>query len=94
MQNPFDAATAEAELQETFSQVESYRRAGLLEIPHAEPVVAHLDSQQGPDLDALLPVSATWANVLDAARGRAEAVISREGTFRTTTEIGVFVCRP
>ena len=75
------------------SQVESYVRPGLLEIPDADPVVAHLDSQQGPDLDALLPSSATWEDVLDVARGEATAVIQAEQVFRVPTKIAGFVCR-
>jgi SAM-dependent methyltransferase len=94
LKNPFDSRTAQAELPMSFSQVESYVRPGLLEIPDAEPVVAHLDSQQGPDLDALVPPSATWGDVLDVARAEATAVIQAEEVFRVTTEIAGFVCRP
>ncbi len=94
LKNPFDTSKAAVELPLAFSQVASYIREGLLEIPDAEPVVAHLDSQQGPDLDALLPASATWEDVLDVARTKAAAVIASDRVFRVTTEIGAFVCRP
>jgi len=94
LENPFDAATAQAELPMSFSQVESYMRPGLLEIPDPDPVVAYLDSQQGPDLDALLPSSAAWEDVLDVARAEATSVIRAERAFRVTTEIAAFVCRP
>jgi hypothetical protein len=82
------------ELPLTFSAVECYVKPGVLEIREAEPVVAHVDSQQGPDLDALLPSSASWDDVLEAARTQATAVIGADGVFRVTTEIAAFVCRP
>jgi SAM-dependent methyltransferase len=94
LENPFDSGRAAVELPLTFSTVESYAKPGLLEIPEVGPVVAHVDSQQGPDLDALLPPLATWDDVLEAARRQAAAVISAEGAFRVTTEIAAFVCRP
>jgi hypothetical protein len=40
LKNPFDSATAQSELPTCFSQVESYVRPGLLEIPDVDPVVA------------------------------------------------------
>jgi hypothetical protein len=90
---PNDVATADGELRSTFSQVESCVRRGVLDIPEPHPVVAHLDSQ-GPDLDALLPPSRTWADVLAVALHKASAAIEAEQVFRVTTEIAAFVCRP
>lgn len=94
LKNPFDSGQALVELPLTFSAVECYVKPGVLEIPEAEPVVAHVDSQQGPDLDALLPSSASWDDVLEAARTQGTAVIGADGVFRVTTEIAAFVCRP
>lgn len=94
LKKPFDSETAKAELPISFSHVESYVRPGLLEIPDVDAVVAHLDSQQGPDLDALVPSSATWEDVLDVARADATALIQAEGVFQVTTEIAGFVCQP
>jgi SAM-dependent methyltransferase len=94
LDNPFDIAAAREHLHVTFSHVEHYVARGLLEIPEPAPVVAYLDSQQGPDLDALLPVSATWADVLEAAATRAAGVIEAKGVFEARTEVGAFVCRP
>jgi hypothetical protein len=91
---PNDVATADGELRSTSSQVESWARRGVLDIPEPHPVVAHLDSQQGPDLDALLPPSRTWADVLAVALHKASAAIEAEQVFRVTTEIAAFVCRP
>ena len=94
LKNPFDVDTAVQELQANFSHVESYVRTGLLEIPQVDPVVAYLDSQQGPDLDELLPARVAWSDVLNAARRRAEAVIADRHAFTTPIEVGAFVCRP
>lgn len=94
LRNPFDAERAAVELPATFSSVESFVSTGVLEIPGADHVVAHLDSQQGPDLDALLPPTVTWGDVLAVVRAKANGAIEAEGPFRVTTEIGAFVCRP
>lgn len=93
LSNPFDAAQAAAELPETFSSVESYIRMGHLEITEVDPIVAWVDTQQDPDLDALVPPTATWDDVLNTARSKAAATIAEHGNFDVTTEVAVFVCR-
>jgi len=42
----------------------------------------------------VVPVSATWADVLEAAGTRAAGVIEAEGVFEARTAVGAFVCRP
>jgi SAM-dependent methyltransferase len=94
LSNPFDARQAAAELPEVFSSVESYLRPDQLQITEVEPTVAWVDTQQGPDLDSLLPPSASWNDVLDTARQKAAAAIAEHGNFHVTTEVAVFLCRP
>ncbi len=94
LQNPFNTNHAAEELPLTFGRVESFLRAGLLEVPAVDPVVAHVDSQQGPDLDAFVPPSARWEDVLQVAGRKVAEIIQAEGAFRVTTEVGAFVCRP
>ena len=94
LSNPFDAEQAAVELPESFSSVESYVRNGHLEITEDDPIVAWVDTQQDPDLDALVPPSATWDDVLETARTKAAATIANHGAFHVTTEVATFVCRP
>lgn len=94
LSNPFDATQAAVELPETFSTVESYVRMGHLEITDLDPVVAWVDTQQDPDLDALVLPDGTWDDVLNSARDSAAASIEERGMFDVTTEVAVFVCRP
>lgn len=94
LSNPFDAAQAMVELPESFSTVESYVRLGHLEITVVDPIVAWADSQQDPDLDALVPLGAVWEDVLNSVRNTAAARIEGHGVFDVTTEVAVFVCRP
>jgi SAM-dependent methyltransferase len=93
LSNPFDADQAAAELPGSFSSVDSYVRTGYLEITEVDPIVAWVDSQQGPDFDALIAPSATWDDVLNAARSKAAATIARQGHLHVTTEVAAFVCR-
>ncbi len=94
LSNPFDAAQAAVELPESFSSVESYVRNGHLEITEDDAIVAWVDTQQDPDLDALVPPSAAWDDVLETARTIAAATIAKHGAFHVTTEVATFVCRP
>ena len=94
LSNPFDAGQAAAELPGTFSTVESYVRMGHLEITEVDPIVAWVDTQQDPDLDALVPPNTTWDDVLNITRRMCAATIAEHGNFHVTTEVAVFVCRP
>lgn len=94
LSNPFDAAQATVELPDAFSTVESYVRLGHLEITDAGPIVAWADSQQDPELDALVPAGAAWEDVLNSVRDTAAGRIEEHGMFDVTTEVAVFVCRP
>lgn len=94
LSNPFDAAQATVELPDAFSTVESYVRLGHLEITDADPIVAWADSQQDPELDALVPAGAAWEDVLNSVRDTAAGRIEEHGMFDVTTEVAVFVCRP
>ena len=94
LSNPFDADQAAVELPEAFSRVDSYVRVGHLEITEVDPIVAWVDTQQDPDLDTLVPASAAWDDVLNAARRRASGTITENGNFHVGTEVAVFVCRP
>ena len=93
LSNPFDADQAAAELPDSFSSVESYVRTGYLEITEVDPIVAWVDTQQGPDLDALIAPSATWDDVLNTARSEAAATIARQENLHVTTEVAALVCR-
>lgn len=76
LSNPFDADQAAVELPEAFSRVDSYVRVGHLEITEVDPIVAWVDTQQDPDLDTIVPASAAWDDVLNAARRRASGTIT------------------
>ncbi|HSH58126.1 MAG TPA: class I SAM-dependent methyltransferase [Acidimicrobiales bacterium] len=92
-ENTFSLGAAPRLLGEYFTTVELEVTSNLLEIPVVEPVVDYLDSQQGPDLDALLPSATSWSDVLESARRRAGAVIAERGVFTAKTEVGGLLCR-
>ncbi len=92
-ENTFSLGAAPSLLGEYFTTVELEVTSNLLEILVMEPVVDYLDSQQGPDLDALLPSATSWSDVLESARRRAGAVIAERGVFMAKTEVGGLLCR-
>ncbi len=86
----FDLSNAPDELARRFD-VKVVPYGGLLAVPESAPVVAYIASARtfvGIDDDDL------WAQFLDAAAARIDALIEAEGAFRITTSAAVLVCHP
>jgi hypothetical protein len=74
-----------------FEHVERRDASSELLIPHADPVLAYVESTRSIT-EPMLPDGATW-NVLTTEIGRRTAtIIAEQGAFRVRTHTGVFVC--
>ncbi len=87
----FTTQTGAALLSREFSSVELRTFDVPLSIPSAQPVVAYVASIREPTL-AYIGEPLDFDAVLDDIAVRVEQVIQAEGSFRTATHMGVFVC--
>lgn len=87
----FTTQTGTALLSREFSSVELRTFDVPLSIPSAQPVVAYVASIREPTL-AYIGEPLDFDAVLDDIAVRVEQVIQAEGSFRTATHMGVFVC--
>jgi hypothetical protein len=63
-----------------------------LSIPSAQPVITYINSVREPVL-ASVGEPLDFDAVLDDIAMKVDQVIQAQGSFRTTTRMGVFVCR-
>lgn len=75
-----------------FAEVTLHGHEVPLAFPGPEPVVAYIDSVREPTL-AHIGEPLDFDAVLDDIAARVERVVAVEGAFRTTSRMGVFVCR-
>jgi len=81
-----------AMLEAAFERVERRDALGELLIPHADPILAYLESTRSI-AEPMLPDGATWNALTTEIGGRVAAAISEHGVFRVQTHTAVFVCR-
>jgi ubiquinone/menaquinone biosynthesis C-methylase UbiE len=88
----FTTQTGAALLGREFSSVTLRTLDVPLSIPSAEPVLAYVDSIREPVL-AQIGGPLDFDVVLAGIAARVDEVIQAQGSFRTTTHMGVFICR-
>jgi SAM-dependent methyltransferase len=89
----FNVESAPSALESRFDIVEREERTSEIVIPHVEPVVDYVDSMQSL-YDAWIAPGETWDDVMDRVRADVASTIDRDGSWRTSTHVGYFVCRP
>jgi hypothetical protein len=62
-----------------------------LSIPAAQPVISYVDSIREPIL-AWIGEPLDFDAVLSDIAAKVEQVIQAQGSFRTSTQMGVFIC--
>jgi hypothetical protein len=87
----FTTQTGAAILSHEFSRVTLQTLDRSLSIPTAQPVITYVDSLREPIL-AWIDAPVDFDAVLSDMTRRLEQVIQAEGTFRTASQMGVFVC--
>jgi SAM-dependent methyltransferase len=89
----FTTQTGTPLLSREFSSVTLRTHDVPLSIPSAQPVIAYLASIREPSL-AWIGEPLDFDAALDDVALKVEQVIQAQGSFRTTTHMGVFTCRP
>jgi ubiquinone/menaquinone biosynthesis C-methylase UbiE len=88
----FTTQSGAAMLSQEFSDVTLRTFEVPLSIPAADPVIAYIASMREPAL-AWIGEPLDFDAVLDDVAADVEQVIQAQGTFRATTQMGVFICR-
>jgi SAM-dependent methyltransferase len=88
----FTTQTGAPLLSREFSSVALRARDVPLSIPSAQPVVAYVNSMREP-IATHIGEPLDFDAVLDDVTGRVEEVIQARGSFRTSSRMGVFICR-
>lgn len=88
----FSTHTGTAMLSREFSSVTLRTYELALSIPGAQPVIAYVDSIREPTL-ALIGEPLDFDAVLGDITVKVQQVIDAHGSFRATSQSGVFVCR-
>ena len=88
----FTTQTGADMLSREFSSVTLHTHDVPLSIPSAQPVIAYAGSVREPVL-ARIGDQLDFDAVLADIAGKVEQVIQAEGSFRTTSRSGVFICR-
>jgi hypothetical protein len=79
-------------LASAFEHVERRDASSELLIPHADPVLAYVESTRSIT-EPMLPDGATWHAFTTEIGRRLAATLAEQGVFRVRTHTGVFVCR-
>jgi hypothetical protein len=88
----FTTQTGTGILSQEFSSVTLRTLDVPLSIPTAQPIVTYLASIREPTL-ALIGEPVDFDAVLSDVAVKVEQVIRAHGSFRTSTHMGVFICR-
>jgi SAM-dependent methyltransferase len=88
----FSVQTADAMLRAVFDEVELERLSRRIAVPVPAPVVEYVESMRSL-YDAWLPAPDLWPAVMRAVRDRVEKTLDEAGAWRTTSDVGCFVCR-
>jgi ubiquinone/menaquinone biosynthesis C-methylase UbiE len=88
----FTTQTGAAMLSQEFSSVTLHTADLPLSIPTAQPVITYVASLREPTL-AWIGEPLDFDTVLDDIAVQVEELIDAQGSFRTTSHMGVFVCR-
>jgi len=88
----FSTQTGTAMLTREFSRVTLRTLDVPLSIPSAQPVITYVDSIREPTL-ALVGEPLDFDAVLGDIAVKVEQIIQAQGSFRTTSHMGVFICR-
>jgi SAM-dependent methyltransferase len=88
----FTTQSGAAMLSREFSSVTLHTYEVPLSIPGAQPVIAYVASIREPSL-AWIGEPLDFDAVLDDIAAQVGRVIQAQGSFRTSTQMGVFVCR-
>ncbi len=88
---PFTDKNGSTYLEPEFSKVERHILRGRLAVPHAEPVLAAVESLRDP-IEATVGDALDWQALMGAYKTRVEEVIRGAGAFHITIATAVFVC--
>jgi SAM-dependent methyltransferase len=88
----FTTQSGTAMLSREFSSVTLRSQGVPLSIPTAQPVITYVASMREPVL-AQIGEPLDFDAVLDDIAVKVDQVIQAQGSFRATTEMGVFICR-
>jgi hypothetical protein len=88
---PFTDENGASYLEQEFSTVERHMLRGRLAVPHAEPVLAAVQSLRDP-IEATVGNALDWETLMGAYKTRVEEVIRGAGAFHITIATAVFVC--
>ncbi len=88
----FSWETAPALLEEVFDIDDAQVVGNELVVPEVQPVVDYVDSMRSL-YDAWVAPEESWELVMMRVRDQVEAMIARDGAWRTQTRAGYFVCR-
>jgi hypothetical protein len=88
----FTTQTGTAMLCLEFSSVALHTTEVSLSIPSAQPVIAYVASIREPSV-AWIGEPLDFDAVLDDIAARVEQVIQAKGSFRATSQMGLFICR-
>jgi SAM-dependent methyltransferase len=86
----FSAENGADILRRVFPRVQEQRTVAAFALPHAEPLLAAMESVRGP-VEIFLGEAVDWSAVEGVARSMIEGAIAREGVFRTANASASFL---